>query len=519
MIVKTIGSDSTCDVCITDPSVSAFHLQLIRRDDGLMSVIDMGSEEGTFVNGNRISSEIILHAGDTVKAGEILVEWEKLLFQREKGVWKKWVFIGILALVVLVSFYFVAVWLKNSHDQRTTLFSGVYPKAQHVAFVEDGKTYEADAIKGQVVLVFATNVKHDQAKRLIESQGGSICAQIPKLHYYLTQTEEGKESVFMDSIAKYSKMLYSGRNFVQDFKMPRIAFLERYENIKDRKSHGDLVEELIDMGSGSMRLPVVKKDAIYGLNTNSIIEFYVSELPRSRKNQLLLLNMSFGPQAPVARSWDEMSLVERSNYTYLCRKELDGLLAVTHNCNSDNYLFIKAMGNEGIDDFDRVVFYDYLNGLDEQTKQDFEKHFLMVGSLDKRFYTGVSNSLSDQCPYSNFVTVDLTSLDESYRGTSAATALMTGWLAALSDRYALSAAECQKVIAAVVNDGANHSHLVSMESLDEKCKALFPDRKDHQRVGRGDRKSKPKIILKDSKRNQKKDNHHKIKKRHDSKIV
>lgn len=73
--VVKIGRLSTAHLCIEDEKVSRIHAVVEVGDDGSVSIIDMGSVEGTFVNGKRISKSA-LASGDLIRMGGTELEIE-----------------------------------------------------------------------------------------------------------------------------------------------------------------------------------------------------------------------------------------------------------------------------------------------------------------------------------------------------------------------------------------------------------------------------------------------------------
>lgn len=73
--VVNIGRADYNDLVIPDPSVSAAHAKLQRRD-GIWVLSDLGSTNGTFVDGERITEETPLGPGATVRFGEITTLFE-----------------------------------------------------------------------------------------------------------------------------------------------------------------------------------------------------------------------------------------------------------------------------------------------------------------------------------------------------------------------------------------------------------------------------------------------------------
>lgn len=79
MKVITIGRSSECSVVINDVKVSRVHAQLVQSDNGNISVVDLGSTNGTMVNGKRIVGEMRLNPGDELRVGDTVLPWQKYI--------------------------------------------------------------------------------------------------------------------------------------------------------------------------------------------------------------------------------------------------------------------------------------------------------------------------------------------------------------------------------------------------------------------------------------------------------
>ncbi len=66
----TIGRARECDLCLTDLSVSRMHALLVRREDG-WALSDLGSHNGTRLNGWLVREPVPVHAGDRVEFGSM----------------------------------------------------------------------------------------------------------------------------------------------------------------------------------------------------------------------------------------------------------------------------------------------------------------------------------------------------------------------------------------------------------------------------------------------------------------
>ena len=71
----TIGRSSRNDICISDPFASRLHAELRQEGDQVL-LVDNGSANGTFLNGQRVSGTIRLEPGDLIRIGETEIEYK-----------------------------------------------------------------------------------------------------------------------------------------------------------------------------------------------------------------------------------------------------------------------------------------------------------------------------------------------------------------------------------------------------------------------------------------------------------
>ena len=72
-----IGRGDYNDIVISDPSVSTMHAKLQRRE-AVWILTDLGSTNGTFVEGERLSGEAPLSPGTTLRFGDVIALFEPL---------------------------------------------------------------------------------------------------------------------------------------------------------------------------------------------------------------------------------------------------------------------------------------------------------------------------------------------------------------------------------------------------------------------------------------------------------
>jgi len=68
--VTRVGRDPACEIVLDSASVSRRHARVV-VDDGAPRVEDLGSKNGTWVNGRRIDSPAVLDDGDEVRFGSV----------------------------------------------------------------------------------------------------------------------------------------------------------------------------------------------------------------------------------------------------------------------------------------------------------------------------------------------------------------------------------------------------------------------------------------------------------------
>ncbi len=68
--VTVIGRRQQCDLCIPLMVISRRHCEL-NCDDNLLKIRDLGSRNGTYVNGKRIEEETVLNPGDEFSVGPL----------------------------------------------------------------------------------------------------------------------------------------------------------------------------------------------------------------------------------------------------------------------------------------------------------------------------------------------------------------------------------------------------------------------------------------------------------------
>jgi len=71
--VTVLGRSPEADLVLDDPYASEFHMRLVAQENGL-TLHDLGSTNGTYVNGRRVTAPTQLKRGDTIQVGKTVME-------------------------------------------------------------------------------------------------------------------------------------------------------------------------------------------------------------------------------------------------------------------------------------------------------------------------------------------------------------------------------------------------------------------------------------------------------------
>lgn len=69
----SVGRRHDNDLRVKETYISGYHAEIVRREDGEYCVADLGSSNGTFLNGRRLASKEAIRAGDFIKFGILKV--------------------------------------------------------------------------------------------------------------------------------------------------------------------------------------------------------------------------------------------------------------------------------------------------------------------------------------------------------------------------------------------------------------------------------------------------------------
>lgn len=184
MKVIIIGRAQDNDIVVNDDRVSRNHLQIVQDNNGNCSVVDLGSSNGTFVNGQRITSEVRLQANDVVKIGSTTLPWQSYFVTQKVSVQPptstqtpiidspkpKRTFWYILVVVVILLLAGGGVYWKISHDKKVEIeVKAEEEKKQEAKKIEEA-AIEADKKAKEAELRIEEQARKEAQKREAEEK-------------------------------------------------------------------------------------------------------------------------------------------------------------------------------------------------------------------------------------------------------------------------------------------------------------------------------------------------------------
>ena len=82
MQTKTCGRESSCDIVLENPEISPLHAHIELADDGLVCIVDVESDNGSFLNRNDVwvrVRKVTLCIGDRIRFGDTEVPIDRLV--------------------------------------------------------------------------------------------------------------------------------------------------------------------------------------------------------------------------------------------------------------------------------------------------------------------------------------------------------------------------------------------------------------------------------------------------------
>lgn len=199
MKIIKIGCNANNDIVIkNDSSVSSHHCQIVQHDNGTFSITDLGSANGTFVNGSRIKGEIKINPHDTVRIGNTTLPWQSYFAKHDKKSRKwPWQLLGILLLLALVALVLYFALKEDGKDEWvfpevTITFDNDNPEGSllhydtDTLYIPSGETFEDAFLR--------KNPNYEQLKEEYNLGGAKLISEMSADCQGLNQSESYYET-------------------------------------------------------------------------------------------------------------------------------------------------------------------------------------------------------------------------------------------------------------------------------------------------------------------------------------
>lgn len=485
MKAVTIGRSRDNDVCINDPYVGRHHCQIVQHDNGMFTIVDMNSTNGTYVNGRRVFGEAQLQPYDNITIGHTSLPWRSYFPPKSKSYALPIVLGSVCGL--LLTIMLTLLIFRHVSDEAFT-FKGEYPDAVVVNMIdEDGTPYTIEAIEGQVCVWFEEGVSYKTAIQSIKASGGRIVAQIPEDGYYLVEVPADKVQVFLKRITKENFVDWAYPNMLSYPCMAKNYILDNfYPSIgeTDTTPHGDMVQFAwqeydkkavlkpynIGTKDGKFMDEGVHKWLCFVDANNEICA--MKDIASSSTSEPMIINMSYGVPLPERKSdnkyyWREATFGEKTMYRITYYHSLKKIYENAKALEGKDYILVIAAGNEGVKVFDSAIISYLRDRLGPKEKEFMDKHVLLVTAGETEETNKYYSNEMEEGRYDPWVTkVDVSDFKyngKKQRGTSFAAPRAAGILSSVANEMNLTGAEVLKYTREATLNSPDHS--LTYESL------------------------------------------------------
>lgn len=517
MRVITIGRTPDNDIVIHAPNISRHHTQIVQHERGEYSIVDLKSTNGTYVNGIRIYGECVLKNTDKVSLGKIEIPWQSYFHIGSDKKRKPWFTIigsscaAILAIVIVIA----------TISQPTDIyFNGEYPPVEEVYYTENGKEYYFNAFRGQVIVFFDEHTPYNEARKIIEMNGGSILSQIIDMHYFLIEVSAGEENTFIHNIELESSVDYA---FLHIPKYPCAMYAHIIDNTQIPDEYGHIHGQTVaavamaacDECVFAYEYNIALKDG--RLSTDKAAEHFKTILSKDSDSPILI-NRSYGVYLMDTDSttiqYNELLKDEKQDQKKLLDRWVRGYISdmkeLIHSVKpykDKDFIITKSSGNSGCPEFDKVILNALNNSLTDEEREIMDNHIILVSAYDETIVTiGKDDKLhnissnSIQNPewwdtyggyanrpqtYHNWVTTtDISHLSykdgKSIDGTSFAAPNALGNIARIIDQYNITAKEALQAVKKVTKENAQKNGgagILDVVALDKEAKRIAEEKR------------------------------------------
>jgi pSer/pThr/pTyr-binding forkhead associated (FHA) protein len=296
MKVITIGRTPDNDIVVNDVKVSRNHLQIVQDDYANCSVVDLGSTNGTFVNGQRITGEVRLQLNDVIQIGSTQLPWQNYLNpinsitqlynkdnkskpKNQRAIWY------ILATIIVVILLTSGVYLYVNHKNKKNLEKQEQmqtTKEDELKEQYQQKLLDAENYKKQAEYLYQQAIKTgDETYRKLAGEKQNLSEQatgeannlnqkIEQLQDQLTNIRSEKELAEQkekDAIKEKNKAIEAKEHA----EMEKTSALSR-EELALNKAKMDSIARIKAEGSESEKVKTAEKNA--KLKANQSKNFY-----------------------------------------------------------------------------------------------------------------------------------------------------------------------------------------------------------------------------------------------------